>query len=63
MKLKLSDEWYRARAKAETRCLDVAAGMSLSKPVKNPTGPKVKKTTAARKVVSKANKTSRTRGK
>lgn len=63
MKLKLSDKWYRDRAKAEARCTDIAAGMSVSKSSKKPATAKAKKATAARKIQRQVNNAPRTRAK
>jgi hypothetical protein len=50
MKLKLSKHWYEVRSKAEEKCMDVAAGMSVSGTTKKAVVRKAKKSTAARVV-------------
>ena len=50
MKLKLSKHWYEVRSKAEEKCMDVSAGMSLSATTKKVMERKATKSAAARTV-------------
>ncbi len=54
MKLKLSKRWYEVRSKAEETCMDVAAGMSLSRVTKKAGERTAKKPTMAQGSRSRA---------
>jgi hypothetical protein len=59
MKLKLSKHWYEDQAKAEEKCMDVAAGISLRGIAKKAPARKSKKSTAARTALRAATSSKR----